>query len=93
MIHKFEQIRSGSSLRDNIFVFNDEAHRSVAKDLGSYLMAAVPNATIIGFTGTPVASSNVASGSFEIFGTRTRRATSIIIPSLSRSRMMNHPAD
>jgi type I restriction enzyme R subunit len=28
----------------------------------------VPNATIIGFTGTPVASSKSGSGSFEIFG-------------------------
>lgn len=68
MIHKFEEIRGGSSLRDNIFVFIDEAHRSVAKDLGSYLMAAVPNATIIGFTGTPVASAKGGSGSVEIFG-------------------------
>ena len=70
MIHKFEEIRAGSSLRDNIFVFIDEAHRSVAKDLGSYLMAAVPNATIVGFTGTPVTSSKGGSGSFEIFGTQ-----------------------
>lgn len=68
MIHKFEEIRASSSPRDNIFVFIDEAHRSVAKDLGSYLMAAVPKATIIGFTGTPVASSKGGSGSFEIFG-------------------------
>jgi type I restriction enzyme, R subunit len=68
MVHKFEAIRSQSSLRDNIFVFIDEAHRSVARDLGSYLMAAVPNATIIGFTGTPVARAKDGSGSFEIFG-------------------------
>lgn len=68
MIHKFEEIRGQSSLRDNIYVFIDEAHRSVAKDLGSYLMAAVPQATIIGFTGTPVAGSRNGSGSFEIFG-------------------------
>ena len=54
MIHKFEEIKKDSSPRDNIYVFIDEAHRSVAKDLGTYLMAAVPNATIIGFTGTPV---------------------------------------
>ncbi|WP_262013332.1 type I restriction endonuclease subunit R [Micromonospora sp. Mcm103] len=70
MIHKFEEIRKNSSLRDNIYVFIDEAHRSVAADLGSYLMGAVPNATIIGFTGTPVGSSRAGSGSFEIFGTQ-----------------------
>jgi type I restriction enzyme R subunit len=68
MIHKFEEIKKDSSPRDNIYVFIDEAHRSVAKDLGSYLMAALPNATIIGFTGTPVGSSQSGSGSFQIFG-------------------------
>jgi type I restriction enzyme R subunit len=70
MIQKFEDIRKNSSDRDNIYVFIDEAHRSVAVDLGSYLMAAVPNATIIGFTGTPVGSSKDGSGSFKIFGTQ-----------------------
>ena len=55
MIHKFEGIEKDANTRDNIYVFIDEAHRSVAKDLGTYLMAALPNATIIGFTGTPIA--------------------------------------
>lgn len=68
MIHKFEAIRKDSSTRDNIFVFIDEAHRSVAKDLGTYLMASVPNATIIGFTGTPVANTEQGTGTFKIFG-------------------------
>lgn len=68
MIHKFEEIKANSSTRDNIFVFIDEAHRSVSADLGTYLMAAVPNATIIGFTGTPVGDSQAGSGSFKIFG-------------------------
>jgi type I restriction enzyme R subunit len=68
MIHKFEEIKKNSSPRDNIYVFIDEAHRSVAKDLGSYLMAALPAATIIGFTGTPVGSAKGGSGSFQIFG-------------------------
>ena len=48
--------------------FIDEAHRSVAKDLGTYLMAAVPNATIIGFTGTPIARTEHGAGTFMIFG-------------------------
>lgn len=68
MIHKFEEIKADSSTRGNIFVFIDEAHRSVAADLGTYLMAAVPNATIVGFTGTPVGDSKAGSGSFKIFG-------------------------
>lgn len=70
MIHKFEEIKKDSSPRDNIYVFIDEAHRSVAKDLGSYLMAALPKATIIGFTGTPVGSAKGGAGSFQIFGTQ-----------------------
>lgn len=68
MIHKFEAIRKDSSARDNIYVFIDEAHRSVAKDLGTYLMASVPNATIIGFTGTPIADTEQGKGTFKIFG-------------------------
>jgi len=74
MIHKFEAIRMDSSDRDNIFVFIDEAHRSVAADLGSYLMAAVPNSTIIGFTGTPVGgTAGGGSGSFQIFGSQDEK--------------------
>jgi type I restriction enzyme R subunit len=68
MIHKFEAIRKDSSTRDNVYVFIDEAHRSIAKDLGTYLMAAVPNATIIGFTGTPIAQTSQGEGTFKIFG-------------------------
>ena len=41
MIHKFEEIRKDSlHFAPNVYVFIDEAHRSVAKDLGTYLMAA-----------------------------------------------------
>lgn len=68
MIHKFEGIAKASCTRDNVYVFIDEAHRSVAKDLGTYLMAAVPNATILGFTGTPIANNAQGEGTFKIFG-------------------------
>ena len=70
MIHKFEAIRKDSCLRENVYVFIDEAHRSVAKDLGTYLMAAVPRATIIGFTGTPISRTAQGEGTFKIFGTQ-----------------------
>jgi type I restriction enzyme, R subunit len=73
MIHKFEGITKGSADRANIHVFIDEAHRSVAKDLGSYLMGAVPNATIIGFTGTPIADTERGKGTFKIFGTEDEK--------------------
>ena len=68
MIHKFEGIEKDANTRDNIYVFIDEAHRSVAKDLGTYLMAALPNATIIGFTGTPIDKTAQGEGTFKIFG-------------------------
>ena len=68
MIHKFEAIRKDSCARDNVYVFIDEAHRSVAKDLGTYLMAAVPKATLVGFTGTPIARTSQGEGTFKIFG-------------------------
>ena len=68
MIHKFEGVEKDANTRDNVYVFIDEAHRSVAKDLGTYLMGAMPNATIIGFTGTPVARTEYGEGTFKIFG-------------------------
>jgi len=68
MIHKFDAIDADSCLRDNVYVLIDEAHRSVARDLGTYLMAAVPNATLIGFTGTPIARTEQGAGTFKIFG-------------------------
>ena len=68
MIHKFEGIEKGANTRDNVFVFIDEAHRSVAKELGTYLMAALPNATIVGFTGTPIDRTAHGEGTFTIFG-------------------------
>ena len=68
MIHKFDGIAKGANGRDGIYVFIDEAHRSVARDLGTYLMAAVPNATVVGFTGTPVGGTERGEGTFKIFG-------------------------
>jgi type I restriction enzyme R subunit len=73
MIHKFEGIEKNTNTRDNIYVFIDEAHRSVAHDLGSYMMAAVPNATILGFTGTPIDKTAQGEGTFKIFGAADER--------------------
>lgn len=73
MIHKFEKIKKDVCTRDNVFVFIDEAHRSVARDLGSYLMAAIPKATIIGFTGTPIAQTTQGQGTFKIFGAQDEK--------------------
>ena len=87
MIHKFEGIDKNANTRNNIYVFIDEAHRSVAKDLGTYMMAAVPNATIIGFTGTPIAKTEQGEGTFKIFGADDEQGLSRQVPrSASPSR-------
>ena len=46
----------------------DEAHRTTGGDLGNYLMGALPNATYIGFTGTPIDKTAYGQGTFKIFG-------------------------
>lgn len=38
------------------------------EDLGNYLMAGLPNATFIGFTGTPVDKTAYGKGTFKTFG-------------------------
>ena len=52
----------------NIYVLIDEAHRTTGGDLGNYLMAGLPNATFIGFTGTPVDKTAYGKGTFKTFG-------------------------
>src|SRR3546814_408655 len=68
MIHKFDKADANLSTRDNVFVLIDEAHRSTGGDLGNYLMGALPNATLIGFTGTPVDKTAHGKGTFKTFG-------------------------
>ena len=68
MIHKFERADAALNTRENIFVLVDEAHRSTGGDLGNYLMGALPNATFIGFTGTPIDKSAHGKGTFMVFG-------------------------
>lgn len=69
MIHKFEGIAARISERANVFVLVDEAHRSIGGDLGNYLMGALPNATYVGFTGTPIDQTAYGKGTFLVFGT------------------------
>src|ERR1043166_553013 len=68
MIHKFDGIKKDSCKRSDFFVLIDEAHRSTGGDLGNYLMGALPNATLIGFTGTPIDLTAYGKGTFKIFG-------------------------
>jgi type I restriction enzyme R subunit len=68
MIHKFRDMPANLSLRTNIYVLIDEAHRTTGGDLGNFLMAGLPNATFIGFTGTPVDKTAYGKGTFKTFG-------------------------
>ncbi|MCF6183413.1 MAG: HsdR family type I site-specific deoxyribonuclease [Bacteroidales bacterium] len=68
MIHKFRDMPADVNERKNIYVLIDEAHRTTGGDLGNYLMAAIPNATYIGFTGTPVDKTVYGKGTFKTFG-------------------------
>ena len=68
MIHKFDDIPANINTRDNVVVLVDEAHRTTGGDLGNYLMGALPNATYIGFTGTPVDRISRGQGTFKVFG-------------------------
>jgi type I restriction enzyme R subunit len=69
MVHKFDDIPSKINERKNIFVLVDEAHRTTGGDLGNYLMGALPNATYLGFTGTPIDKTAHGKGTFKVFGT------------------------
>lgn len=68
MIHKFEGMPKDINTRKNIFVLVDEAHRTTGGDLGNYLMGSLPNATYIGFTGTPIDRTSYGKGTFVVFG-------------------------
>lgn len=57
LIHKFNQDidpRKPYSTRDDIIVISDEAHRTQAGKLARNMRLALPNASFIGFTGTPL---------------------------------------
>ena len=69
MIHKFDDMPANINTRENIFVLVDEAHRSTGAKLGNYLMGALPNATFVGFTGTPIDRTAYGQGTFKTFGT------------------------
>jgi type I restriction enzyme R subunit len=68
MIHKFRDMPANLNLRKNIYVLIDEAHRTTGGDLGNFLMAGLPNATFLGFTGTPVDKTVYGKGTFKTFG-------------------------
>ncbi len=69
MIHKFRDMPANVNQRGNIYVLIDEAHRTTGGDLGNFLMAGLPNASFIGFSGTPIDKTAYGKGTFKTFGT------------------------
>lgn len=67
-IHKFDRMPRDICTRPNVFVLVDEAHRTTTGDLGNYLVSALPNATLVGFTGTPIDTTAYGRGTFKTFG-------------------------
>ncbi len=66
-IHKFRDMPANLNQRRNIYVLMDEAHRTTGGDLGNYLMAALPNATYLGFTGAPIDRTAYGQDTFKTF--------------------------
>ncbi len=57
LIQKFrreEMPKEAWSMRDDVIVISDEAHRTQAGKLARIMRTALPNASFIGFTGTPI---------------------------------------
>lgn len=55
LIHKFNRtVKEPYSTRDDIIVISDEAHRTQAGKFARNMRLALPNASFIGFTGTPL---------------------------------------
>ncbi|MEM7183646.1 MAG: HsdR family type I site-specific deoxyribonuclease [Spirochaetota bacterium] len=69
MIHKFrdadlKQIFPELNTSPHILVMTDEAHRSQYKTLGANLEKGIPNATRIGYTGTPIDKTERVFGDY-----------------------------
>lgn len=56
-IQKFQDINGPISQRDDIIVMTDEAHRTQYDRMAQNMRKALPNASFIGFTGTPLMAS------------------------------------
>jgi type I restriction enzyme R subunit len=69
LIHKFNRPLTPDqnySTRDDIIVISDEAHRTQAGKLARNMRLALPNASFIGFTGTPILKGDLQTR--RIFG-------------------------
>ncbi|MGI8828127.1 MAG: type I restriction endonuclease subunit R [Chloroflexota bacterium] len=72
-IHKFDDMPANMLTRENVYVLVDEAHRTTGGNLGNYLVGALPHATYVGFTGTPIDRTAYGRGTFKVFGVDDER--------------------
>ena len=75
-IHRFRDMPAKVNERSNVFVLIDEAHRTTGGDLGNFLMAGLPDATYIGFTGTPIDKTAYGAGHVQNLRLRGRQGIS-----------------
>jgi len=69
LIHKFRnRVREPWTLRDDIIVVSDEAHRTQYGRLATQMRMALKNAKFIGFTGTPLIDDQERSETERVFG-------------------------
>ena len=66
-VQKFEKVDEVLSERENIIIFVDEAHRSQYGKLAVRMRRAFPNASIYGFTGTPIDKGPLGKSTFRTF--------------------------
>ena len=68
LIQKFqwEDVAKPVTLRDDVIVITDEAHRSQYDTLAQNMRKALPNASFIGFTGTPLMKGDAVTR--DVFG-------------------------
>ena len=68
LIQKFqwEDVSEPVTLRDDVIVITDEAHRSQYDTLAQNMRKALPNASFIGFTGTPLVEGDTVTR--DVFG-------------------------
>ena len=71
-IFRFQEVESELSLRDNIIVMVDEAHRTQEGELGVKMRRALPNAFFFGLTGTPI--NRLDKNTFHTFGATEDRS-------------------
>jgi type I restriction enzyme, R subunit len=85
-VHKFADAGKNLSMRGNIIVMVDEAHRTQSArstSLAGQMRAALPHAKFFGMTGTPI--RNLATDTFALFGEETDPGRVLHRYSVSRS--------